>query len=185
MGSKLSLILSSISSIKGIANSTNLISRYPPKKINICQPSIWSKTELTFSRLPCYVFCICLLTYIEIDIRIQISWVGRSTNSPSILGAPSWAPPPLRSSSLSFGCTRRNPPPGTSRWAPGCSSPVFVEFVDLFNFFWFWIFFQNFISKNYPDVVLFQYVLEEIFSEVWDKLYVEKVFLHIFLKQTI
>ena len=30
------------------------------------------------SRLPCYVFCICLFTYIRIS-EIQISWVGRST----------------------------------------------------------------------------------------------------------
>ena len=32
------------------------------------------------SRLPCYVFCICLLTYIS---EIQISWVGRSTTPKS------------------------------------------------------------------------------------------------------
>ena len=44
----------------------------------------WQSTVVwqTFSRLPCYVFCICLLTQ-QINIQMQISWVGQSTSRPS------------------------------------------------------------------------------------------------------
>ena len=40
----------------------------------------WCWCRCWCSRLPCYVFCICLLTYKWIS-EIQISWVGRSTNA--------------------------------------------------------------------------------------------------------